>query len=155
MSDGGRGRASLEVEMWKSSQSVDSERSGVRSIAWLGLWGLLKHKSLKGAVPRIVSVSEKLQTLRTLGATVENSPHPVWNARHAYQRLEPRERVVFSIGRIANKVGVAADAREFSAEHVKGGEWTFEPGLVLRDPFHDGALQLIWLGLSGVHVLWA
>jgi hypothetical protein len=35
MSDGGRDRASLEVKMWKSSQNVDPERSGVRSIAWL------------------------------------------------------------------------------------------------------------------------
>jgi hypothetical protein len=37
MSDGGRGRVSLGVEMWKSSQNVDAERSGVRSIAWLGV----------------------------------------------------------------------------------------------------------------------
>ena len=37
MSDGGRGRASLGVEMWKSSQSVDAQRSVVRSIAWLDL----------------------------------------------------------------------------------------------------------------------
>jgi hypothetical protein len=44
MSDGGRGRALLGVEVWKSSQNVDAERSasllakafGVRSIAWLG-----------------------------------------------------------------------------------------------------------------------
>ena len=35
MSDGGRGRASLGVEGWKSSQNVDAERSAVRSIAWL------------------------------------------------------------------------------------------------------------------------
>jgi hypothetical protein len=35
MSDGGRGRASLEVEVWKSSQNVDAKRSAVRSIAWL------------------------------------------------------------------------------------------------------------------------
>src|SRR5438874_12923667 len=35
MSDGGRERASLGVEGWKSSQNVDAERSGVRSIAWL------------------------------------------------------------------------------------------------------------------------
>src|SRR4030081_3774502 len=35
MSDGGRGRSSLKVETWKSSQDVDVERSDVRSIAWL------------------------------------------------------------------------------------------------------------------------
>jgi hypothetical protein len=35
MSDGGRGRASLGVGVWKSSQNVDAERSAVRSIAWL------------------------------------------------------------------------------------------------------------------------
>jgi len=37
MSDGGRGRASLGVEMWKSSQKSSVRRSAVRSIAWLGL----------------------------------------------------------------------------------------------------------------------
>jgi hypothetical protein len=35
MSDGGRGRASFGVEMWKSSQSRSVQRSAVRSIAWL------------------------------------------------------------------------------------------------------------------------
>jgi hypothetical protein len=35
MSDGGRGRASNGVKVWKSSQNVDTERSVVRSIAWL------------------------------------------------------------------------------------------------------------------------
>ena len=37
MSDGGRDRASLGVEMWKSSQKWSVQRSAVRSIAWLGL----------------------------------------------------------------------------------------------------------------------
>lgn len=36
MSDGGRGRASRGVEMWKSSQKWSVQRSAVRSIAWLG-----------------------------------------------------------------------------------------------------------------------
>ena len=36
MSDGGRERASLGVEGWKSSQKWRAERSAVRSIAWLG-----------------------------------------------------------------------------------------------------------------------
>src|SRR5207249_5350547 len=35
MSDGGRGRASLGVEVWKSSQRWSVQRSAVRSIAWL------------------------------------------------------------------------------------------------------------------------
>jgi hypothetical protein len=35
MSDGGRGRASLGVKVWKSSQKWSVQRSAVRSIAWL------------------------------------------------------------------------------------------------------------------------
>jgi hypothetical protein len=35
MSDGGRGRASLGVKVWKSSQEWSVQRSDVRSIAWL------------------------------------------------------------------------------------------------------------------------
>ena len=35
MSDGGRERASLGVEVWKSSQKWSAQRSAVRSIAWL------------------------------------------------------------------------------------------------------------------------
>jgi hypothetical protein len=35
MSDGGRDRASLGVEVWKSSQKWSVRRSAVRSIAWL------------------------------------------------------------------------------------------------------------------------
>jgi hypothetical protein len=38
MSDGGRERASLGVKMSKSSQNVETKRSAVRSIAWLGEW---------------------------------------------------------------------------------------------------------------------
>ena len=38
MSDGGRGRASLGVKVWKSSQEWSVERSAIRSIAWLGDW---------------------------------------------------------------------------------------------------------------------
>jgi hypothetical protein len=37
MSDGGPGRALLEVEMSKSSQEWSVQRSAVRSIAWLDL----------------------------------------------------------------------------------------------------------------------
>jgi hypothetical protein len=39
MSDGGRDRASLEMEVWKSSQKMERRRSAVRSIAWFGLGG--------------------------------------------------------------------------------------------------------------------
>ncbi len=35
MSDGGRERASLGVQVWKSSQKWSVQRSAVRSIAWL------------------------------------------------------------------------------------------------------------------------
>jgi hypothetical protein len=42
MSDGGRRRASLELEVWKSSQKWSVQRSAVRSIAWLdGLGAIL------------------------------------------------------------------------------------------------------------------
>jgi hypothetical protein len=37
MSDGGRERASLGVEVWKSSQNWSVQRSAIRSIAWLDL----------------------------------------------------------------------------------------------------------------------
>src|SRR5947209_4045446 len=36
MSDGGRRRVSIGVEVWKSSQKWSVQRSAVRSIAWLG-----------------------------------------------------------------------------------------------------------------------
>jgi hypothetical protein len=39
MSDGGRERAWLGVEVWKSSQKRSVRRSAVRSIVWLGLFG--------------------------------------------------------------------------------------------------------------------
>src|SRR5215212_1156856 len=38
MSDGGRERASLGLNVWKSSQKWGAQRSAVRSIAWLGAW---------------------------------------------------------------------------------------------------------------------
>ena len=41
MSDGGRERASLGVEVWKSSSNVNAQRSVVRSIAWLGRCGFI------------------------------------------------------------------------------------------------------------------
>jgi hypothetical protein len=46
MSDGERNRASLGVEVAKSFQNVDGERSVVRSIAWLDVlaWLITKRK---------------------------------------------------------------------------------------------------------------
>src|SRR6266550_1335629 len=41
MSDGGQGRVSLGVGVWKSSQKWSVQRSAVRSIAWLGSRGLV------------------------------------------------------------------------------------------------------------------
>src|SRR5438034_10742897 len=41
MSDGGRGRASLGLKVWKSSQKWSVRRSAVRSIAWLGVTTLI------------------------------------------------------------------------------------------------------------------
>jgi hypothetical protein len=38
MSGGGRGRVSLAVKVWKSSQKWSVQRSAVRSIAWLDLF---------------------------------------------------------------------------------------------------------------------
>jgi hypothetical protein len=39
MSDGGRGRALLEVQVLKSSQKWSVQGSAVRSIVWLDLFG--------------------------------------------------------------------------------------------------------------------
>jgi hypothetical protein len=44
MSDGGRARVSLAVEVWKSSQKLIAKRSAVRSIAWLGGWRRVQRK---------------------------------------------------------------------------------------------------------------
>jgi hypothetical protein len=45
MSDGGRGRALLRIGAWKSSQKWDTQRSAVRSIAWLGLFCMLSKEA--------------------------------------------------------------------------------------------------------------
>jgi hypothetical protein len=49
MSDGGLNRASLRMELWKSSQKRSLQRSAARSIAWLDLLAsiTLRRKSLK------------------------------------------------------------------------------------------------------------
>ena len=53
MSDGGLDRASLGVEVWKSSQMLIAPRSAVRSIAWLDrLSWRLRDFQLLDAIPR-------------------------------------------------------------------------------------------------------
>ena len=47
MSDGGRGRALLEVKVRKSSQKWSVRRSAVRSIAWLGLCGFIDGRGAR------------------------------------------------------------------------------------------------------------
>ena len=46
MSDGGRDRSLLGVDVWKSSQILSVQRSAVRSIAWLGL-DVASHSAMK------------------------------------------------------------------------------------------------------------
>src|SRR3954451_15423827 len=46
MSDGGRDRALLGVEVWKSSRKWSGQRSAVRSIAWLDVCHGTRMKSL-------------------------------------------------------------------------------------------------------------
>ena len=46
MSDGGRDRASLGMNVWKSSQKWRPQRSAVRSIVWLGLTGSFIIKAI-------------------------------------------------------------------------------------------------------------
>src|SRR5438874_2516830 len=43
ISDSARGRASLAVLVWKSSQKWSAQRSAVRSIAWLDVWRRKPH----------------------------------------------------------------------------------------------------------------
>jgi hypothetical protein len=62
MSDGGRGRASLGVKVWKSSQKWSVQRSAVRSIVWLD--GRVPY-NLRGALRSIsVEWKEKAQPKR-------------------------------------------------------------------------------------------
>src|SRR3954451_2552413 len=58
MRDGGRGRASLGVEVGKSSQKWSVQRSAVRSIAWLDL--------LVGWITEAKSNERKAQTVGAL-----------------------------------------------------------------------------------------
>jgi len=72
MSDGGRKRASLGVELWKSSQKSSVWRSDVRSIAWLGV--------LVGAIANVMGVL----TLLTLFGT---NIHRFSASTHALSRI--------------------------------------------------------------------
>ena len=56
MSDGGQERASLGVEVGKSSQKLIAQRSAVRSIAWLGLSRLIRVDELTDIVPFFAAV---------------------------------------------------------------------------------------------------
>src|SRR4051812_17580835 len=47
MSDGGRERTSIGVEVWRSSQEWGAQRSAVRSIASLGLWRFIRNFLLR------------------------------------------------------------------------------------------------------------
>ena len=53
MSDGGRDRALLALEVWKSSQKWSEWRSAVRSIAWLGLLHTTDVDSLADTTEKI------------------------------------------------------------------------------------------------------
>ena len=79
MSDGGRGRASLGVEVWKSSQKWIVQRSGVRSIAWLD--GLSARDKLINSHPLTVVVW-KLALDRDSQPRLERGPNlggfPTW-----------------------------------------------------------------------------
>jgi hypothetical protein len=58
MSDGGRGRASLGGELWKSSQKWSVRRSAVRSIAWLDVLCAVKSR------PNILRPLERFSLFR-------------------------------------------------------------------------------------------
>src|SRR6202043_501998 len=55
MSDGGRERVPLGMELSKSSQNLIAQRSAVRSIAWLGLFDMTWRKDDEWFVSALVS----------------------------------------------------------------------------------------------------
>ena len=61
MSDGGRGRAALGVEVWKSSQKWRVQRSAVRSIAWLDAGVASRCKVAQGKWLRRKRVSAEVR----------------------------------------------------------------------------------------------
>src|SRR5438270_5701706 len=60
MSDGGRGRASLGVEVWKSCQKWSAQRSAVRSIAWLDELEIISRAGhlLNGSIAGILLLTD-------------------------------------------------------------------------------------------------
>src|SRR2546423_3195768 len=81
MSDGGRGRALLGVEVWKSSQKWSAQRSAVRSIARL-------DASSRGRADKRASLL-KLDLLRAESPDFQ----PVHSLHDALERLRPLDGV--------------------------------------------------------------
>src|SRR5215468_2389569 len=70
MSDGGRGRASLRLKVWKSSQKWCAQRSAVGSSAWLGVRGLadrVEHEAWLGKHRHVAAVALKGGCAHALG----------------------------------------------------------------------------------------
>jgi hypothetical protein len=63
MSDGGRERALLGVEVWKSSQKGSVKRSAVRSIAWLDVAdNFTKRRAQDKFLPTVFAACANLAT---------------------------------------------------------------------------------------------
>jgi hypothetical protein len=73
MSDGGQERASLAVEVWKSSQQWSARQSAVRSIAWLDVNG--SNKAFGANI--IFACCCKPQRWCTDHAAVSGPTHPL------------------------------------------------------------------------------
>ena len=73
MSDGGRERASLGVEMWKSSQKWSVQRSAVRSIAWLDV--------CVSIATTLIASSRKWEHA-TIPRMSQRFPQPQWGSLH-------------------------------------------------------------------------
>jgi hypothetical protein len=84
MSDGGRERASLEVEVWKSSQKWSVQRSAVRSIAWLDLLGAVSIFWVFGQLTMVAVTPEENPESQAPGKSLA--------ATRAVKRAELRAR---------------------------------------------------------------
>ena len=88
MSDGGRERASIGVEVWKSSQRWSVQRSVVRSIAWLdGGRRFTMRVELKGFHKKTMLSSEDVSrsTVDTRRITKAATTNPRTQASAAHQ----------------------------------------------------------------------
>src|SRR5437762_10415643 len=76
MSDGGRDRALLGVEVWKSSQKWSVRRSAVRSIAWLGVSAkqLVRPYELLFETGRTRQRIARLEAICATDAAAERAP---------------------------------------------------------------------------------